>query len=248
MKTAIIIQARMGSTRLAGKVMKTILGKTLLELQLERLSRCQEADGILVATTVKPDDDRIVALCQELKVPYSRGSESDVLSRYHEAAVQIGATTVVRMTSDCPLADPRVTDEVIRHYREHPEFGFVTNSPEESRGQTRTFPRGTDVEVFSAKALAEATTEALSDDEREHVTPFLRRHPERYPPHLCQDHADHSQYRLTVDTPEDFELVRRIYEALYPKNPRFSIADVYALLEKNPEWLKINEHVQQKTH
>ena len=175
MKTVVIVQARMTSTRLPGKVLKEVMGKSLLEYQIERLQRAKLADGIVIATTSNDTDQPIVELCERLDVACFRGSEHDVLARYHDAATLHQANTVVRVTSDCPLIDPAVIDQLICFYLEHvEEYDYVTNCLK------RTYPRGMDVEVFSFRVLHEAFMEAVEQEEREHVTPFIYHHPERY--------------------------------------------------------------------
>lgn len=241
MKTVIIVQARMTSTRLPGKVLKQILGKTLIEYLVERLRRVKLADAFVIATTTNDTDEPIVELCGQLNVPVTRGSENDVLARYYEAAQLHQADVVVRVTSDCPLIDPVVIDSAIRFYREHgTEFDYVSNA------LTQSFPYGMAVEVFSFNLLEQAHREALAEPEREHVTPFIYTRPERYRiGHLIQA-DDQSHHRWTVDTPEDFELVRRITEALYPSKPAFDTQDILTLLEAHPDWPAINSHVRQK--
>lgn len=243
MKTVIIVQARMTSTRLPGKVLKPVLGKSLLEYQIERLKRVTLADSIVIATTTNDTDQPIVELCDRLSVPYIRGSEEDVLARYYEAAIAHQADVVVRITSDCPLIDPAIIDQVIQTYLENfAVFDYVTNALQ------RTYPRGMDTEVFSFKALREAYQESTAQADREHVTPFINRRPERYRfGHVC-DRQDNSSHRWTVDTPEDFELIRRILEAVYPKNPRFSMQDCLRVVEQQPGWSQLNAHIEQKQY
>lgn len=241
MKTVIINQARMTSTRLPGKVLLTVLGKPLLEYQIERLRRVKLADGIVVATTTNITDQPIVDLCGRLNLPCFRGPENDVLARYYEAATLHRADVVVRVTSDCPIIDPDVVTEVIRYYRGHQDCcDYVSN------GLRRTYPRGMDTEVFSYKALCEAFLESTDDADREHVTPFIYRHPERYRLANVAFREDQSRHRWTVDTAEDFELVRRIIEALYPVNKDFTLDETLKLLDSHPDWAKINAHVEQK--
>ncbi len=243
MKTVIIVQARMTSTRLPGKVLKKVLNKSLLEYQVERLRRVKYADEIVIATTINETDQPIVDLCRHLSVPCFRGSEQDVLSRYHAAAREHQAEAIVRITSDCPLIDPQVTDRVVQFYLEHrPTYDYVSNSLE------RTYPRGMDTEVFSVKALKEAFAEATEQSDREHVTPFIHRQTDRYRLANIAHTENQSHHRWTVDTPEDFELVKNITSALYPANPLFSLQDCLNLLQKHPEWKEINDHVQQKVY
>jgi spore coat polysaccharide biosynthesis protein SpsF len=239
MTTLIIVQARMTSTRLPGKVLLPLAGEPMLTRLVERLCRVERADGIIIATTTNATDDAIAALCERLGVPSHRGSEHDVLSRYADAARLHGASVVVRITSDCPLIDPALIDRLIAT---HAEGGsdYVSNMLPPS------WPYGMAVEVFSAAALQQANTEATQAAEREHVTPFLYWHPERYRLRNVASPVDLSHHRWTVDTPEDYELVRRLFEALHPAQPNFSQADILSLLDAHPDWLSINQHIQQK--
>ena len=241
MKTVIIVQARMTSTRLPGKVMKRVLGKPLLEYQLERLQRVKLADEIVIATTTNQTDEPIVELCNSLSVACFRGSEDDVLSRYYGAATAHKADLVVRVTSDCPLIDPQVIDTVIDYYLQNQShYDYVSNSLE------RTYPRGMDTEVFAFSTLQQAFWEATAQPDREHVTPFIHRQPARYRLGHVIYSEDCSHHRWTVDTPEDFELIQKIIEAIYPRKPNFTLEDCLSLLKKHPEWYIINSHVSQK--
>lgn len=237
-----IIQARMGSTRLPGKVMLDLLGAPMLQRQLERLLRCRRVHNIVVATSTLAVDDAIADFVDaQPNVGLYRGSEADVLSRYYEAAQMIRADVIVRITADCPLIDPEVVDRCIGVYLDDArEIHYASNCHE------RTYPRGLDTEVFSRQALEEAHHNAMSASEREHVTPYIWRQPERFPMRHVTDEQDHSDLRWTVDTPEDFELVRRIYQALYPTKPAFVYQDVLDLLAEHPEWKSLNRHVPQK--
>lgn len=239
MKTLIIVQARMTSTRLPGKVLLPLAGVPMLTRLIERLRRVRRADGIVIATTTNTTDDPIAALCAEQGVPCHRGSEHDVLSRYADAARLHGADTVVRVTSDCPLIDPALIDQVMAAYAEGGS-DYVSNM------LPPTWPYGMAVEVFSAAALAQAHAEATQAAEREHVTPFLYWHPERYRLRNVASPVDLSQHRWTVDTPEDYELVSRLFEHLMPTHPHFTQADVLALLDQHPDWIALNQHIQQK--
>jgi spore coat polysaccharide biosynthesis protein SpsF len=242
MATAIIVQARMASTRLPGKIMKKVSDKTLLEYQLERLFRVKQADQVIIATTDHGEEQPIVDLCQKIGVPCFRGSEQDVLARYYGAATQYGAEVVVRITSDCPLIDPAVIDRVIGFYLAHKEdYDYVSNTFPEL-----TYPRGMDTEVMSYKVLKEAYEQAQDQAEREHVTIFIKRRPKRYRIKNLPYDKDYSHYRWTVDTPEDFALIKKMITALYPVNPHFTLEDCLALIEEKPEWAKINAHIKQK--
>ncbi|RZM83060.1 cytidylyltransferase domain-containing protein [Leptolyngbya iicbica] len=243
MKTVIIVQARMTSTRLPGKVLLPVLGKPLLEYQIERLQRVTLADKVIIATTVNPTDQPIVDLCDRLGVAVYRGDEADVLSRYYEAARTYGADVIVRVTSDCPLIDPQIIDTVIQHYfDQQPAADYAANT------LRRSLPRGMDTEVFSMSALTAAHQEATAQPDREHVTPFIHQQPERFAMTTVSYDDDQSQHRWTVDTPEDFALIQKILVALYPHCPKFTLADCLNLLEQNPEWRLINAHVEQKKY
>lgn len=241
MRVVIISQARMTSTRLPGKVLKEVLGKPLLEYQIERLRQAKLADELVIATTTNDTDQPIVELCEHLGVAYYRGSEEDVLSRYYEAATNFRADVVVRVTSDCPLIDPGIVDEAIGLYIDNRDkYDYVSNTLQ------RTYPRGLDAEVFSIKALEKAYKEAREKPEREHVTPYVYRRPELFRLANHSGAVDYSQHRWTVDTPEDFELIRLILQELHPVNNRFTWLDVLDLLSKHPEWVEINAEVKQK--
>jgi spore coat polysaccharide biosynthesis protein SpsF len=241
MKTVLIAQARMTSTRLPGKVLKSVLGKPLLAYFIERLRRASQLDQIVIATTINATDEPIVDFCREFSVAFTRGSEDDVLSRYFDAAVVTGADIVVRVTSDCPLIDPAVVDEAINYFKTNSSrFDYVSNSLAE------TYPRGMDVEVFSAHLLWEAQFEASLKHEREHVTPFFYTHPERY--RIGHIHAARnlSHHRWTVDTAEDLELIKLLIETLYPLKPDFNLADILETLAAHPDWPLINANIRQK--
>jgi len=241
MKVAAIIQARMGSTRLPGKILKKVLDKTLLEYQIERVKRAKSIDEIIIATTTKESDDQIVQLCQQLSIPYYRGSEEDVLSRYFEAATQFNADVIVRLTSDCPIIDPNVIDKVVTHYLENKDrYDYVSNT------LTRTYPRGLDTEVMSYKALKRAHEEAKELMYREHVTAYIYHHPDQFRFFSVSNVKDESQHRWTVDTEEDFHLIKNILEMLYPTKPLFTFEDVIQILRSKPEWVQINAHIEQK--
>jgi len=240
MKYLVTIEARMRSSRLPGKVLKPILGKPMLALMIERLQYARTIDGI-VATTVNASDDPIVKLADELNVGCFRGSEEDVLARVLGAAHHFEADVIVETTGDCPLIDPAIVDKVVSDYR----IGgadFVSNNLEYST------PIGTDVRVFSTESLAEIDHVTQDPADREHVSLHYWEHPEKYrlrnvrtelPPEV-------TDLRLTVDTVEDFELVRRVFEELYPKKKIFSLADILELFQRKPELTKINSAIHQK--
>lgn len=236
-----IIQARMGSTRLPGKILKKVQGKTLLEIQLERLQQSTLIEQIIVATTTQAQDDVVVDVCKELAINFYRGSEEDVLSRYYEAAVAFDANVIVRLTSDCPLIDPMIVDEVIEIYaRQQDTIDYVSNTLE------RTYPRGLDVEVFSFEALEKAYVEAVLQRDREHVTAYFYSNPDVFKIDQVKGEQDYSHFRWTVDTPEDCELIELILNELYEDKQLFYMQDVIQLLTRHPEWNDINAHIEQK--
>ena len=244
MKICVILQARMGSERLPGKVLKEVLGKPLLGYQCQRLERVKLKNETVIATSIAASDDAIVDFCRKAAIVCFRGPEEDVLARFEGAARSRSADVVVRLTGDCPLIDPEIVDRVIGFYlKNSSSYDYVSNVLK------RTYPRGMDCEVFSYRALQEADREARLPAEREHVTRFIYSHPERYRLGGVTHSEDQSRHRWTVDTPEDFELVRKILTELYPKKPDFTLNDVLTLLAAHPEWEKLNAHVRQKeTH
>ena len=239
MSTVAIVQARMTSTRLPGKVLLPILGRPMLAYEIERLRKTRGVDRIVLATTVNSTDDAVAEFCAAQGLDCHRGSEHDVLARYYEAAVKFDARVVVRATADCPLIDPDVVARVLD------EFASADGCDYASNMLTPTFPYGMAAEVFTFAALKEAFVNAREPAEREHVTPYIYWHPERFRMRSVTMSPDLSGHRWTVDTPEDFALVNRILTALYPVKPDFRIADLLALVQANPEWESVNRHVRQ---
>lgn len=228
-----IVQARMGSTRLPGKVLKPLAGKPMLAQKLARLQRSDRLDRWVLATSGDERDNPVAALGAQCGVEVFRGSEKDVLDRYYRAAKAAHATIVVRVTGDCPLHESAVIDETIDHFiRERVDYD---HSPV-------NYPEGLDTEVFAFAALERAWKEAELPSEREHVTPYICNHPElfRIAPPWRNGEENRSAMHWSVDTPQDFEFVTKVYEALYEKNPQFSKEDVLALLVQRPELLEIN--------
>lgn len=238
MKVVAIVQARTGSTRLPGKVLMDLEGETVLACVVHRLRRARLIDEVLVATTDRAADDVIVKECRSLSVLVSRGDENDVLDRYFRAAQLAKADVVVRITSDCPLIDPEVTDKTIAAFLEAaPDYA--------SNALARTYPRGLDTEVMSVAALGRAWHGARKRYEREHVTPYIYEHPAEFKLLSVTDDADYSGHRWTVDTPEDLEFVRAVCARLRD-NPTFLWRDVLDLLDREPELMELNRSVMQK--
>lgn len=234
MKTVTIIQARTGSTRLQGKILKPILGEPMLARMLERVKRAKKVDAIVVATTDKPEDDATAELAKKCGVQVFRGDEKDVLDRFYKASKKTGADIVIRLTGDCPLHDPAVIDEVVERFL-NGELDY-THTP-------INYPEGLDTEVFLFTALERAARDAELPSEREHVTLYIRNHPElfRVDGAWKSGSEDNSSMHWSVDTQADFDFVTRIYEQLYTANPSFNKDDVLALLAQHPEFLEINK-------
>ena len=215
-----ILQARTSSTRLPGKVLLDLCGAPMLQRQIERVRRAQGIGTLVVATSTDASDDAVAALCGRIGVACHRGPLDDVLARFQGAAEAFGPSDhIVRLTGDCPLTDPQVIDSVIASHLD-------SNADYTSNTLKLTFPKGQDVEVFRAEHLATAAREATDPFEREHVTPFLYRHPERFRLAGLERDPPLGGLRWTVDTPEDFAFVTRVYAALYPANPAFTSEDV----------------------
>jgi spore coat polysaccharide biosynthesis protein SpsF len=233
-KTVAIIQARMGSTRLPGKVLKPILNKPLLWHLINRLQRCSTIDQIVVATTTDESDSKIIEFCKENAINYFSGSENDVLDRYYQAAKSFNADSIVRITADCPVIDPQIVDEVIHEYivKKHDVCGL-----------SGEFPDGLDVTVFSFKTLEDTWRNAKLPSEREHVCPYMSKHPEKFKlgEYVKFDNLGH--HRWTVDEVQDLQFIREVFSRLYEPGEIFLTEDILNLLEREPELSKINEGI-----
>jgi len=220
----------MSSTRLPGKVLKPLAGAPMLLRQIERVRRSRRIDALVVATSDQPGDDPLAEAVEGAGVALFRGPLDDVLARYAGALEAFGpAGHVVRLTGDCPLADWTVVDAVIeRHLDARADYTSNTYA-------RRTFPKGLDVEVVTADAFLSNAAEARDPYEREHVTPFLYGHPERFRIAAWRQAAEEGEVRWTVDRPDDYEFVSAVYEALYPANPAFTSEDVRVFLRAQPE-------------
>jgi spore coat polysaccharide biosynthesis protein SpsF len=241
MKTVTIIEARMTSTRLPGKILLPILGKPMLELLIERLKRAKFLDQIVVATTSNQSDDVVEKLTQRIGVGCFRGSEEDVLDRVLGAAHANEADVIVEITGDCPLIDPTVLDRVIQAYQKK-NVDYVSNILK------RTYPRGLESQVFSTAVLEKVARLTQDPIDHEHVSLYIYEHPEIFSLFNVESDLPEKYWdlRLTVDTQEDFQLIKTIYELLYPQNPAFTLNDIIDLLEKRKDLLEINKNIHQK--
>ena len=231
-----MIQARMGSSRLPGKVMMDVVGKSLLEHIIDRINFSEKIDKIIIISGEGIENEPIKNLCEKLKVDYFLGDEDDVLNRYYQAAINFNLNdddSIVRITADCPLIDPYIVDRVIaKHLGSN--YDYTTNT------LVRSFPDGLDCEVFTFPLLKDIWKKARLKSEREHVTLFIKNNPENYKLGNIKQDRNLSELRWTVDEKEDFILISKIYECLYPQKKLFLMDDVLKLLEDNPSLLKIN--------
>lgn len=239
-KIGIIIQARLGSTRLPKKILKDLSGKSVLEHVVDRMKRVEDISEVVVATTTESRDDELCEFLSQKQIKYYRGSENHVLSRFYETAKEFDFDVVVRITSDCPLIDPKVTKQIIDYYLSE-SYDMVTNGGADI--SNRTFPRGFDTSVFSFGVLEEAFLKATTNREFEHVTPYIydNKHVGYF-----KNEQDYSKYRLTLDTPEDFKLINCIYENLYNDNNFFGLEEIVNFLTENPHLRLINSNIKQK--
>lgn len=228
----------MGSSRLPGKVMLDLRGKSVLARVMQRLGQANLTGKLVVATTCEPADDEIVAECERIGVNIFRGEERDVLDRYFRAAQHFGADAIVRITSDCPLIDPEITDQAIR--------AFLDRRPDyASNALKRTYPRGLDTEVATMNCLARTWQSAQKSYQRSHVTAYIYENPDQFTVLPVMGDIDYSWQRWTVDTPNDYEFIRAIYDRVADPD-RFGWRDVLSIVDADPALLELNRHVQQK--
>ncbi len=246
MKTVAIVQARMGSTRLPGKILKPLCDKSVLEHLISRIDRCKEVDLTVIATTVAPHDTIVAETASDAGAAVFRGSEDNVLERYFQAACEYNADTVIRITSDCPLYDPNLLCEMLNRYKQlqldncAPDY-FANNI-------NRTYPAGLDTEIFPINILERAIEMSSRDYEFEHVTPYIRENPALFTKLEHRNSTDLSHLRWTLDTADDFRMIETVYDTLYPENPEFTTDDILKLLKERPDITKINAHVKQKNY
>jgi spore coat polysaccharide biosynthesis protein SpsF len=239
LRNVCIIQARMGSSRLPGKILMPLAGRAALDWVVARTQASRAFAEIVLATTTDPKDEPLVKHGATLGLRVVRGSETDVLDRYRLAADASRADIITRVTSDCPLIEPAILAAMAARCHPPLDFDIISNAVQ------RTFPRGLDTEMFTRESLDTAAAQARDQAEREHVTVFLYRHPERFRIAHFTQAPDHSRERWTLDTPEDYALLSRIFEAT-PDPLALTQNDVLALLDANPSWRALNAHIEQK--
>lgn len=234
MKVIAIIQARMSSARLPGKVLMPLVGKPVLEHVVNRMQACKTISEVVVATSIDQTDDAIQAWCDQAAVSYYRGSLEDVLDRYYQAAKIYQADAIVRITADCPAIDPTIVDEVVT--------GFLAGGYE-FYGLSGEFPDGLDCTVFAFSALERAWREARLQSEREHVGPYIEKHPELFKSGGLQKFTGLSHHRWTLDEPRDYEFLQAIFAHLYRERTPFLASEVLSLLEEEPVLMGINSNI-----
>lgn len=239
MNIVTVIQARTGSTRLPNKVLMPLAGKSLLERMIERVQWSELAGKIIVATTEEKSDDILFDICLKNNFLTYRGSTEDLLDRHYKAAKLLDADAVVKIPSDCPLIDFRIIDKVISYFINNSEkYDFVSNL------HPATYPDGNDVEIMHFSVLEDAWKNAKRKLEREHTTPFIWENPDKFRIGNVEWETGLNysmSHRFTIDYPEDYEFIKRVYDELYDKNPKFGLNEILNLLEAKPEIKKINE-------
>lgn len=236
MKYLILIQARCGSSRLPGKVLLDLEGRTVLERVIERARRSKYADETIVVTTINMEDLKIVKVCADNGIRVFCGSEDDVLDRFYQVAKLLVPENIIRITADCPLMDPEMIDMVIeKHMKEGSDY--TSNCIIES------YPDGLDVEVFKFSALEKAWSDARLKSEREHVTPFIRNNPAVFNISSLKSEIDLSEKRWTLDNPEDYEFITKVYQGIFPKNSNFGMKDVLDFIKENQDIEGLNSNI-----
>lgn len=228
-----IIQARMQSTRLPGKVLLPLGDNTVLENVVDRVQQADLVSKVIIATTIEPADDAIIELCQHKNIDFFRGDMNDVLDRYYQTASKYKVKHIARITSDCPLIDPQAIDEVAQKYLEG-SYDYVSNNH-----PAATYPDGLDTEIFSFKALKRAWHEAKLPSEREHVTPYIWKNPQLFKIYNVKNKKDLSAYRLTIDEPYDYELLKTVIAGVKD----LTIANIITFLDHNEQVKNLNKHI-----
>lgn len=238
-KNLVIIQARYSSTRLPGKVLLKVLDKPLIWYLVRRLQLVKKPCKIIIATAISEENKPIIDIAKNLNLDYFAGSEDDVLDRFYQTAKQFKGDIIVRITADCPLMDPAIIDRGLKIFL-NGNYDYVSNVEEGKE----TYPDGFDIEIFSFKALKMVWKEAKLQSEREHVTPYIWKNPDKFVLKNFENNVNLSSLRLTVDTKEDFLLISKIIEKFHDNWSNFHMQDVIDFLMENPELLKINLQYQ----
>lgn len=236
LKIVACIQARMGSTRLKKKVLRKILGRTLIEHIFRRLKTAEEIDEIILSTSTKKENDILVKHARKIGLKYYRGSEKDLMARLYQTVKKFKGDALVRITGDCPLVDPEIVDMMVKFWRaNYQKFDLVTNA------FPPTFPDGLGVEVLSTSTLKKIDSEVKDSLYREWLTCYIMENPDKFRIYNLENSVDLSSMRWTVDYPEDLVFVREVFKALDKENKIFTMADILSFLKKNPRVVKINE-------
>lgn len=237
-KVVIVVQARMSSSRLPGKVMMPILGQSLLSRMIERIRMIKHSSEIVVATSQESSDDIIAGEAERIGVACYRGSLNNLLDRHYQVGKQFGAGIVLKIPSDCPLIDPRIIDEVLDFYfANRLDYDYVSNL------HPATFPDGNDVEIMTMACLERTWREAEKQLELEHTTPYIWENPEKFRiGNVCWSSGkDYSMsHRFTIDYEADYQFIKRVFEELYPNKPDFSCQDILSILEEKPDVYNLN--------
>lgn len=228
----------MGSTRLSGKVLREIGGQPMLAHVLRRVLKCGNLNGVVLATTWNPEDQAVMEAATALGVGTFAGHPDDVLDRYYQAALGAGAATIVRITADCPVLDPEEVDRLVRHFLDHPALDYAALG--------RTYPEGYGAEVFTLAALKAAWRGARLPSEREHVTPYIWKHPDRFKLDFVELSEDLSHLRMTVDEQVDQHVVEAALTALSAEDPFFGVHAAADFLRAHPEISALNAHISRQ--
>lgn len=243
MKCVAIIQARMGSTRLPGKVLLPLAGLPVIQHMIHRAAAIENVDQVIVAVSDLPVNEPLAQWVLGSQATLYRGSEHDVLGRFYEAAREAGADQVIRLTADCPVLSPKISSMVVHLFQHsHGNLHYASNVPDGNR----TYPRGLDTEIFSFSILEEAYRKATTTSDREHVTPYIRRSLAQELQGAIVHPINLGGHRWTLDTEEDYQLLQKIFDALYRHKPLFEMEDILNLLKDHPDWSALNAHIQQK--
>lgn len=231
-KISVMIQARTGSSRLPGKVLSEIENKPMIWHVINRVKKIKSVQQIALITTKEKSDKVLLDIAENEGIIGFTGDTKDVLNRYYQCAQKISADPIIRITSDCPVIDPYLIEEMLQFFLKN-DFDYVSNI------HPATYPDGLDAEIFSFQTLEKTALSAKLNSEREHVTPYIEKHPELFKIYNFENNTDLSQIRLTVDQKEDLKLIQKIYSLMSPKND-FRLNEILDLISKNPKLLKIN--------